>query len=753
MKAMEKDRARRYETAIGLALDTEHFLANETVSARPPSAAYKFKKLVVRNKLLFISVGIIAVLLLASLIAVSESLARERQARREADVSLRQAEAEEAKAKTEGIKSQQVKQFLEEMLQGVTPEVALGRDTTILREILDKAAARIDKESNQPAVAAELRSVIGAVYERTAQYRQAEEMQRTALAICREHFGLESPEVAAALNELGVTLMAGGKKLEAEQVCREALEIRRRLFGNENADVATSEDNLAHACNDDGKYMEAEGLIRGALATRRRLFGNESQAVIDSLRNLVFILGNTGKLVEAEATAREVLALRRKLLGSEHPSISGALYDLAWAAGANGKQKEAEDLEREAFALRQKVLLENYPDVAKSLFVLGDRMRKHGNLEDARSVLSAALSLQRKFLGDDNPSTLYTLSTLGLVYKDETNWSEAETLFRQVLTSSRKLAGNDNPQTLYAMGNLAGALEGQGKWAEAETMHREAIDSWRKRPGNDDAHTLWECEGLYRTLISQRKYKDAEQLLAEILTPAFVNEPACTNILAHRFNLMGRQGRWREAAADAATLTRYQPTEYYWIYSRATLLVMTHDGPAYKQLCHNIAATFAETANPYVAQRIADACLLLPNSGADPLLERQLATRAATLGNTEGSGYFQACKGLSEYREGRLSEACEWADKALHKSEPFAQAQGGAVLAMSQWRLGRRDAARASLSQGNKLAPELSSTGAVDLGDGWMDWLIARILLDEATGLISDQNTPVNKSRTQNETP
>ena len=728
MKAMEKDRARRYETATSLALDAEHFLANETITARPPSTAYKFQKLVLRNKLLFVALGIISVLVVASLIVVSASLSQERQSQREA---------------------KQVKQFLEEMLQGVTPEVALGRDTTILREILDKAAARIDKETNQLAVAAELRSVIGTVYESTGQYRQAEEMERTALAICRDRFGQESPETAAALNELGVTLIASGKKLEAEQVCREALEIRRRRFGNENADVATSEDNLAHACNDNGKFTEAEALIREALATRRRLFGDESQEVIDSLRNQVLILGNTGNWVEAEATAREVLELRRKLLGSQDPSVSGALYDLAWAAAGNGKQNEADALQREAFALRQKVLSDNYPDAAESLYILGARMRQHGNLEDAYSLLSAALAQQRKFLGDDHPSTLYTLDTLGLVYEDETNWSEAEAIFRQVLASWRKQAGDADPQTLYAMRNMAGALEGQGKWAEAEAMHREAFDSWRKRSGNSDPQALWECEGLCHALVSQRKYEDAEHLLDEVLTPEFLKDPACSSILAHRLDLLGRQGRWAGAAADATTLMHYEPGQYYWPYSAAALLVMTHNRPAYEQLCQKIPPSFADTSNPYTAQRIADGCLLLPNSGADPRLVRQLATKAVTLGNTGGNGYFQACRGLSEYREGRFSDACEWADKTLRKSELFAQAEDYAVLAMAQWRLGLRDAARASLSQGNKLAPELSSTGAVDLGDGWLDWLVARILLDEATELVADGSTPANNSKTQ----
>src|SRR5882762_789612 len=527
MKAMEKDRTRRYETANGLALDIQRFLENEPVSARPPSRLYKFQKTVRRNRLLFISIGVIATLLVVSLIVVSASLAHERQSQHEV---------------------KQVKQFLEDMLKGLDPNFVNGRDTAILREILDKAAARVSKElTNQPGVEAELRSVIGTAYERTGQYPQAEEMQRAALKLCRKRFGRESPEAAASLNELGLALIANGKKREAEQVNREALEIRRRRFGDENADVATSKDNLAHACNDNGKFTEAEVLVREALATRQRLFGNESQEVADSLRNLVIILGDTGKWAEAEATAREVLALRRKLLGSQHPSVAGALYDLAWAAAGNGKKKEAEAVEREAFALRQKVS-DNYADVAISLCYLGNRMRQRGNLEDAYSVLSAALSLQRKFLGDDHPDALFTLGSLGLVYEAETNWSKAETVFREVLDYRRKRSGNDDPQALWGYGELCHAL------------------------------------------VAQRKYPEAGQLLAEVLTPTFVTNRACSDLLGRRLDLMGRQGRWKEAADDAAILMQFQPTDYYWSYNVATLSVITQDRSAYEQLCRRIPA-------------------------------------------------------------------------------------------------------------------------------------------------------------------
>src|SRR6185369_17375766 len=80
-------------------------------------------------------------------------------------------------AQTEAAKSEQVAQFLKDMLKGVEPSVALGRDTTMLREILDKTAARLGKDlKDQPAVEAELRQTIGGIYSDLAEYVKAEAM-------------------------------------------------------------------------------------------------------------------------------------------------------------------------------------------------------------------------------------------------------------------------------------------------------------------------------------------------------------------------------------------------------------------------------------------------------------------------------------------------------------------------------------------------------------------------------------------------
>ena len=139
MKALEKDRTRRYETAYGMSLDIQRYLANEPILARPPSKLYQLKKSFLRNKFLFVGIGVIALLLVVSLIVVSLSLAEERRARREADAA--------------SLHSQEFAKFLKEMLNGIGPSVARGRDTAIIREILDATTASLGPElSQQPAV-------------------------------------------------------------------------------------------------------------------------------------------------------------------------------------------------------------------------------------------------------------------------------------------------------------------------------------------------------------------------------------------------------------------------------------------------------------------------------------------------------------------------------------------------------------------------------------------------------------------------
>jgi tetratricopeptide (TPR) repeat protein len=214
---------------------------------------------------------------------------------------------------------------------------------------------------------------------------------------------------------------------------------------------------------------------------------------------------------------------------------------------------------------------------------------------------------------------------------------------------------------------------------------------------------------------------------------------------------MGRQARWQEAIATAIVLVEQQTTDQYRYHTLATLLAITRNRPAYETLCQKILATFTNTSNPYIDERIAKDCLCLPDSGVDLNLVDNLADKSVSLGSDhpEALPYFQAAKAMSAYRLGRFAESIEWAEKTLTSSIIYPNAHAYAILAMAHWKLGQKDVARVMLEKGNSLTPNISpSDKHVDLGDSWVAWLLARISLDEAAALIQPaSNTESNPQK------
>jgi hypothetical protein len=186
MKALEKDRTRRYDSAGDLALDLKRHLANEPVLARPASHLYRFRRSVRRNRITFAAAGAVAATLVAGSVISTWQAIRATHAEHEERQARQEAQEHAKSAVIEAAKSRQVATFMKDMLDGVQPSVALGRDTAMLREILDRTAERVGKDlTDQPAVEAELRETLGTTYSWLAEFSEAEAMQSSALRIRR----------------------------------------------------------------------------------------------------------------------------------------------------------------------------------------------------------------------------------------------------------------------------------------------------------------------------------------------------------------------------------------------------------------------------------------------------------------------------------------------------------------------------------------------------------------------------------------
>jgi tetratricopeptide (TPR) repeat protein len=501
LKALEKDPNRRYQSASALAEDIKRCVSNEPISARPPSAMYQFRKLVVRHKVPFGFATMLFAVVLAfgvwmsvlygqadRLRAAAEmeraaaiSARDAEQAQREAaEANLQRAEEAEREARLTARKAQQISTFLEDMISSVAPEKAEGRDVTILRELLEDAGQRVQRElGDAPEVAASLRDTIGNTYRSLGLYDEAEPHLRAALAAREAVYGPDHESVAGSLNNLAMLLKAKGDYDGAEPLYRRALDINRKTLGDDHPHVAIALSNLAVLLKKLGKLEEAEPLYYESLELTRKIYGDAHPLVTRRLHNLAMFLWQKGDYQAAEPLMRDVLAALRKQHGNEHPHVAVVLTNLCSLLREKGDHEEALPLCREGLAIQRKLYGDGHPDIGKSLNLLGLLLAAQGHDQDAEEAYRESLSIRRKMLGDDHPAVASTLNNLAIVLQKKGDWGVAERLFRESLTIREKAYGPEHPAVAAGLANLGALLVERGDNVEAERLARRALEMRR----------------------------------------------------------------------------------------------------------------------------------------------------------------------------------------------------------------------------------------------------------------------------------
>jgi serine/threonine protein kinase len=426
LKCLEKDRARRYETANALLMDIQRHLSNEPVNARPRSRLNEFQKTIRRHKAGFAAAAAVVAALFLGLGVATWSLAKEKQARRRAD--------------REAAKSSQTARVLEDMLGGIDPKMAQERDTSLLREMLSQTATRVSRDlTNQPLVEAHLESTIANIYAALGDFPKAEQMARSALALRRSDPAGQPAELAESLFDLAHHLWSQGKLAEAEQFAREGLSVATHSTAKKDALVAKS------------------------------------------LAQLGVIVQDQGKLTEAESLFRESLAIRKQLLGNEHPTVAQAFNTLSGVLTLEGKMVEAEKASSQALKVFGWPFREGDPSDDGSLYARGNVFFDQGNLAEAEACFRQALAIRRKRSGGQDFEV--ALSSLATTLRHQQRFAEAEPLYRECL-ASRETNCPNAWYTHYTRAMLGATLLGKRKFDEAEPLLVSGYEGMREREGS-----------------------------------------------------------------------------------------------------------------------------------------------------------------------------------------------------------------------------------------------------------------------------
>lgn len=462
LKALEKDRRRRYGSPSELAADLGRYLRNEPVSAHTPSAAYRARKYARRHRLgVAVAAGMIA--MLAAFVLAQR-------------VQLQRTRIERDRANRERDRATRITDFMTNMFTVSDPSEARGNSVTA-REILDKASNDIKTGlAKDPDAQAQMMNVMGEVYINLGLFSRAKELQQQSLDIRRRVLGPENPDTLASMDDLAGALKESGQYVEAAKMFREEIDIERRVLGPENQQTLNAMNNLADDLRDDGHDEEGEKLGREALDISRRVLGPEHPLTLDTMNNLALCLESEGHFPESETLFREVLDTHRRLLGPEHPATLNSMNNLSFAFFAEHRYAEAEKVNREAFEIRRRVLGPEHPQTLVSMENLGFALLCEGRYAEAEKLERESLEGHRRVFGPEHPQTLNTLSTLALVLAREDRYAEAEKLARDSVDISRRVLGPENSNTAVHVYYLACIEARKGNRSEALSLLRQALD-------------------------------------------------------------------------------------------------------------------------------------------------------------------------------------------------------------------------------------------------------------------------------------
>jgi serine/threonine protein kinase len=286
MKALEKDRSRRYETANGFAMDVQRYLADEPVLACPPSLGYRLRKFVRRHKPQVAAAALLLFALLAGLSFVLwhnrelDDKNRELLAANEAETKAKET-AEQREAETKA-----VLEFVEnKVFAAARPkdqEGGLGYDVQLADAVTSALPYVETSFPRQPLIEARLRTTLGNSFWHLGKATIAIDQYQRARELFTRHRGPDHPDTLGSMNNLANAYADAGRTQEALKLLEETFQLMKAKLGPDHSNTLKSMMGLANAYADAGRTQEALKLREETLQLQKARLGPDNFATLGS---------------------------------------------------------------------------------------------------------------------------------------------------------------------------------------------------------------------------------------------------------------------------------------------------------------------------------------------------------------------------------------------------------------------------------------------------------------------------------------
>ena len=453
MKALDPDRSRRYDTAIGFAADVERFLAHVPVTARPPTTAYRLQKFVRRHRGAVAATTVTVLALITSVVLATTGFVRATRAERV--------------AANEAASAQQVSNFVVDLFR--IPKDLNGNSVTA-RQLLDRGALKASGGLNdQPEIKSRLMNVIGSAYSALGLYPAARSHLEQALATRIRLFGPDDPAVGETELALGEA-MANGDPEQAERHLLRAVAITTKASGPDDPSVARAISGLGALRIRQGRIADAEKLYNQALAIDEKAKSRNDTSIAGDLGNLGAVYYYQQRYPDAQRMFERSLELQERVLGPNHPDLASVLNNLGGLYWAQGRYSDALPLYQRTQAIFERTLDPMHPNMASMLNNIAETYWKLGRYPEAEPLFRRSLMMKEAKLERGDPRIATTLNGLAGLFRDQKRFADAEPLYRRALAIRVAAFKPKDPNIGETVRDYGELLRATGRESEADAL-------------------------------------------------------------------------------------------------------------------------------------------------------------------------------------------------------------------------------------------------------------------------------------------
>jgi serine/threonine protein kinase/tetratricopeptide (TPR) repeat protein len=563
MKALEKDRNRRYDNAGALAADVQRYMKHEAVHACPPTLGYQIRKFVRRHRGPVLAVSLVLLTLVAGIVGTTAGMMRAERLRVRAEMAETEAITQRDKAVAAGDAERLAKEsaqkrlvqiekgngILKSIFKNLNPQVE-EREGKPLRALLGEGLQTAVKQLelnllDDPMTTAQLQYTLGVSLLGLGYPEQSVAVLNKARATFAQCEGPDHRDTLRSMIGLANGYAELGWADDALRLREETLALQRASLGSADIDTLQTMNNLCCSYAELGRPDDALKLGEQTLALRKEKLGPNHPDTLESMHNLANSYAATGRSTEALQLREETLQLCKAKRGPNHPQTLRGMSNLALSYGALGRGEDAVKLHGETLTLRKTTLGADHPDTLRSMNHLASSYAALGRYADAATLNEETLKLRKTKLGPNHPETLDSMHHLAENYDALGRDDDALKLREETLARRQAVQGSDHPNTLATMTNVAKRYDVLGRHEEAVTLREETLALRRATLGRDHVDTLKNMLDLADGYGKLGRAGEAQKLRQDIRDIQRLN--ALVRTQKELFNLKVGNDKWEIA--------------------------------------------------------------------------------------------------------------------------------------------------------------------------------------------------------------